>query len=367
MSEDTKPLRPHPTAARYLGVVRRGVRFPLLPLLVGLGHGAHAARRVVGLARVCPLRRARRVRGFALIPVTNLVVLAIPLFPPVPLLVLTLVGIAISSASIYAFAGSLRLGEYFERKHARHMERLQNRAASQPDFDRHGVELPTDRADGFDLLRLRRHAHLVPPLHVRRARRRRRDLRDLHLRRRELARSRQARIRRRRRRSTSRGATCGRRGLRRALRALPRASRRAHSASHGATAAAGRAHRARARCGRNARDCDVDESRRATRRRRVSRHRRRRHGTVRRRLLHRSRGGARHVAAHELERMEPGARQRALSTGRARRFARRASAEPAARMGVRFRRRRHGVRGAHDRGRPRVRRQRRRARAGARR
>ena len=50
------------------------------------------------------------LRGFALIPVTNLVVLAIPIFPPVPLFVLTLVGIVISSASIYAFAGSLRLG-----------------------------------------------------------------------------------------------------------------------------------------------------------------------------------------------------------------------------------------------------------------
>ena len=65
------------------------------------------------------------LRGFALIPVTNLVVLAIPLFPPLPLLLLTLIGIAISSASIYAFAGSLKLGEYLERKHARHMERLQ--------------------------------------------------------------------------------------------------------------------------------------------------------------------------------------------------------------------------------------------------
>ncbi|HET7607711.1 MAG TPA: VTT domain-containing protein [Gammaproteobacteria bacterium] len=72
------------------------------------------------------------LRGFALIPVTNLVVLAIPLFPPVPLLVLTLVGIAISSACIYAFAGSLKLGEYLERKHARHMERLQNALRRNP-------------------------------------------------------------------------------------------------------------------------------------------------------------------------------------------------------------------------------------------
>ena len=69
------------------------------------------------------------LRDFALIPVTNLVVLAIPIFPPLPLLVLTLIGIVISSASIYAFAGSLELGEYFERKHARHTARV--RAALQ--------------------------------------------------------------------------------------------------------------------------------------------------------------------------------------------------------------------------------------------
>jgi uncharacterized membrane protein YdjX (TVP38/TMEM64 family) len=72
------------------------------------------------------------LRGFALIPVTNLVVLAIPLFPPLPLLVLTLVGIALSSASIYAFAGSLKLGEYLERKHAHHLERLQHALRRNP-------------------------------------------------------------------------------------------------------------------------------------------------------------------------------------------------------------------------------------------
>lgn len=58
------------------------------------------------------------VRGFALIPVTNLIVIAIPVFPPVELFVLTLVGVVISSAFIYVFASSLRLFEYFERKHA---------------------------------------------------------------------------------------------------------------------------------------------------------------------------------------------------------------------------------------------------------
>jgi uncharacterized membrane protein YdjX (TVP38/TMEM64 family) len=72
------------------------------------------------------------IRGFALIPVTNMVVLAIPLFPPVPLLLLTVAGILLSSASIYAFAGSLKLGEYLERRHARKAERLRGALRRNP-------------------------------------------------------------------------------------------------------------------------------------------------------------------------------------------------------------------------------------------
>jgi uncharacterized membrane protein YdjX (TVP38/TMEM64 family) len=72
------------------------------------------------------------VRGFAFIPVTNLLVLAIPIFPPVPLLAMTLLGIAISSASIYAFASSLKLGEYFERKHAEHAQRVRTALQKNP-------------------------------------------------------------------------------------------------------------------------------------------------------------------------------------------------------------------------------------------
>ncbi len=64
------------------------------------------------------------LRGFALIPVTSVVFLAIPLFPPGPLFALTIVGIVISSASIYAFAGSMRLTEYFERKYAKQTGRV---------------------------------------------------------------------------------------------------------------------------------------------------------------------------------------------------------------------------------------------------
>ena len=72
------------------------------------------------------------MRGLALIPATSVVLLAIPLFPPLPLFLLTLVGIAISSATIYAFAGSLNLGEYFERKHAKHTERVRTALRKNP-------------------------------------------------------------------------------------------------------------------------------------------------------------------------------------------------------------------------------------------
>jgi uncharacterized membrane protein YdjX (TVP38/TMEM64 family) len=72
------------------------------------------------------------VRGFTLIPAANLVMLAIPIFPPLPLLVLTLVGILVSSASIYAFAGSLHLAEYFETKHAAAVARVRAELARNP-------------------------------------------------------------------------------------------------------------------------------------------------------------------------------------------------------------------------------------------
>jgi uncharacterized membrane protein YdjX (TVP38/TMEM64 family) len=72
------------------------------------------------------------VRGFTLIPAANLVLLAIPIFPPLPLLLLTLVGILVSSASIYAFAGSLHLAEYFETKHAAAVARVRAALARNP-------------------------------------------------------------------------------------------------------------------------------------------------------------------------------------------------------------------------------------------
>lgn len=57
------------------------------------------------------------IRGLTLIPSTNLILLGLLLFPPLPLFLLTISGILISSASVYYFSEFLRLDELFERKH----------------------------------------------------------------------------------------------------------------------------------------------------------------------------------------------------------------------------------------------------------
>lgn len=44
------------------------------------------------------------LRGFTLIPVTFLLVAAMPFFAPVPLYVMTMVGIAVSAATLYRFS-----------------------------------------------------------------------------------------------------------------------------------------------------------------------------------------------------------------------------------------------------------------------
>ena len=64
------------------------------------------------------------VRGFTLIPSTSLVLLAIPIFPPLPLFVLTLAGILMSSMSIYYFSESLHLNDVFEVKHGARVKKL---------------------------------------------------------------------------------------------------------------------------------------------------------------------------------------------------------------------------------------------------
>ena len=67
------------------------------------------------------------VRGFTLVPSTTLVLAALPFFPPVPLFVLTVTGILVSSSSIYRLSASLHFYEVFARKHEQRVSRLRSR------------------------------------------------------------------------------------------------------------------------------------------------------------------------------------------------------------------------------------------------
>ncbi len=75
------------------------------------------------------------LRGFTLIPATSLVIMGLVFFPPVPLFVLTLVGIIVSSASVYYFAEALHLDELLERRHADQVNRVRTL------LDRHGLPI----------------------------------------------------------------------------------------------------------------------------------------------------------------------------------------------------------------------------------
>jgi uncharacterized membrane protein YdjX (TVP38/TMEM64 family) len=63
-------------------------------------------------------------RGFTLIPTTFLVLSAVAFFPPWPLLAVTLVGVVVSSASIYYFSHAMALDRILERHHAARMTKL---------------------------------------------------------------------------------------------------------------------------------------------------------------------------------------------------------------------------------------------------
>lgn len=65
------------------------------------------------------------LRAFTLIPVTSLVLLGIVFFPPLPLFVLTLAGILVSSASVYYFAEALHVDEVLRRKHGHQIDPVQ--------------------------------------------------------------------------------------------------------------------------------------------------------------------------------------------------------------------------------------------------
>jgi len=64
------------------------------------------------------------LRGFTLIPATSLVLVGIVFFPPWPLFALTLVGILVSSASIFYFSEALHIEELLTAQHAGKLDRL---------------------------------------------------------------------------------------------------------------------------------------------------------------------------------------------------------------------------------------------------
>ncbi len=64
------------------------------------------------------------IRGFTLVPATYLVLAGMLVLPPVPLYVLTIAGIVVSSAAVYYFAEAMRFDAFFERRYARQVSQL---------------------------------------------------------------------------------------------------------------------------------------------------------------------------------------------------------------------------------------------------
>lgn len=64
------------------------------------------------------------LRGLTLVPVTVLIIAGLIFLPPWTAYILTLVGIMISSASVYYFSEYLGLADYFKEKHSRSIEML---------------------------------------------------------------------------------------------------------------------------------------------------------------------------------------------------------------------------------------------------
>ena len=66
------------------------------------------------------------IRGFTLVPATSLVLAGMLVLPPVPLYLLTLVGIVVSSAAVYEFAEAMQFDRYFEKRHGPQVARLRD-------------------------------------------------------------------------------------------------------------------------------------------------------------------------------------------------------------------------------------------------
>ena len=66
------------------------------------------------------------LRGFTLIPVTYLIILGLIFLPPMPLFILTLIGVVVSSTVIYYFSDLMHLSEFFEHKYPAQITKLKS-------------------------------------------------------------------------------------------------------------------------------------------------------------------------------------------------------------------------------------------------
>jgi uncharacterized membrane protein YdjX (TVP38/TMEM64 family) len=63
-------------------------------------------------------------RAFTLVPATFLLLIGLPFFPPLYLLVITMVTVVVSSSIVYFFAEALHMDEYFEKHHPTQIRNL---------------------------------------------------------------------------------------------------------------------------------------------------------------------------------------------------------------------------------------------------
>lgn len=66
------------------------------------------------------------VRGFTLVPVTYVILLGLVFLPAWPAYILTMLGVMVSSATIYYFADYLGLAHFFEKNHAAEVQKLRS-------------------------------------------------------------------------------------------------------------------------------------------------------------------------------------------------------------------------------------------------
>jgi uncharacterized membrane protein YdjX (TVP38/TMEM64 family) len=64
------------------------------------------------------------LRGFSLIPVTYFIVVGVLLLPPLPLYILTIIGVMVSSACVYYFSEYMNFDSYFESKYKKQVDKV---------------------------------------------------------------------------------------------------------------------------------------------------------------------------------------------------------------------------------------------------